>query len=559
MFLTGRRASTDDRSPWGDFWFQPVAPRTGSGVRVSGDSALALTAVYACVRNLAEDIAKLPFRMYQPRASGGRDPVTDHWLYRLIAKRPNAWQTPFEWREMMQGHLELRGNAFNRLIVTGAGEVTDVIPLHPDRVKLELLDNGSFRYVFTDRQGNVVRFRRDEIWHIKGLSADGYVGYSPIQLQAEMLGVGMSAQAYAGRFFANDARPSGGWVKHPGNFKDKTQRDNWRESWQQQQSGVNRGKVAVLEYGMDYHEVGVNNKEAQFIESRQLGVVEVARMFRMPPHKIQELSRSTFSNIEQQNTEYATDAIQPRCERLEDSIVFNLLGDDTDFEVELDLRSLMRGDSAARATRASTLIMAGVLTRNEARDDEGLNPIDGLDEPLQPLNMVEAGQQPVAPAISKPPVQTPADEPSGDEADARLVALLTGNAQRLARRIAVGKPASAKVVADAMAVTPLAASAWLATLQPEMAEADICASLTLLGKHGQVVEPSVSSMLSRVVSTLQQRPASVVNVAPATVNVAAPVSHIVVNTPPQRAVERTVERDADGVIQKLIDRPIDET
>lgn len=482
MFLTGRRASTDDRSPWGDFWFQPVAARTGSGVRVTGDAALALTAVYACVRNLAEDIAKLPFRMYRPRAGGGRDTVTDHWLYRLIAQRPNAWQTPFEWREMMQGHLELRGNAFNRLIPTSTGEISDLVPLHPDRVKLELLDNGSFRYVFTDRNGNVTRFRRDEIWHIKGLSADGYVGYSPIQLQAEMLGVGMSAQSFAGRFFANDARPSGGWVKHPGNFKDKTQRDNWRESWQQQQAGVNRGKVAVLEYGMEYHEVGINNKESQFIESRQMSVVEVARMFRMPPHKIQELSRATFSNIEQQNTEYATDAIQPRCERLEASIEFSLLGDETELEVEFDLRSLMRGDSAARTAYYNGGINGGWLTRNEVRDEEGRNPLPGLDEPLQPLNMVEAGEAPPD-AAGTAPVQTPAEEPDGDEsADARLAQLLASNAQRLARRLAAGGTVGAQLVAEALAIDTARAEAFVSALAPGYTEESLIASLVALGK-----------------------------------------------------------------------------
>ena len=478
MFLTGPRADAD-RSPYGDFWFQPVGNRTGSGVSVTADNALSLTAVWACVRNIAEDFAKLPFRMYQPRASGGRDAVTDHWLYRLIALRPNAWQTPFEWREMMQAHLDLRGNAFNRLVVNGQGEITDCIPLHPDRVKLEFTGGAQqFRYSYTDGSGQATRYARGEIWHIKGLSPDGYVGYSPIALQAEMLGVGLSSQSYAARFFANDARPSGGWVKHPGNFKDKSQRDTWRESWQQQQAGVNRGKVAVLEYGMEYHEVGINNKDSQFIESRNMSITEVARMFRVPPHKIQELSRATFTNIEQQNLEYATDCIHPRAERWEASIEFNLLGEDTTFECEFDLRSLMRGDSIARATRAATLINAGVLTRNEARDDEGLNPIDGLDEPLQPLNMVEAGSMPVEPGTSKPQ-QDP--QPDGEgSADARLAAILRANAGRVARRLSKTngalKSSVEGMVAESMGWPVVKASAWL-DLPHGTTEAEVTASL----------------------------------------------------------------------------------
>ena len=258
--------------------------------------------------------------------------------------------------------------------------------------------------------------------------------------------------------------------------------DNWRESWQQQQAGVNRGKVAVLEYGMEYHEVGINNKESQFIESRQMSVVEVARMFRMPPHKIQELSRATFSNIEQQNTEYATDAIQPRCERLEASIEFSLLGDETELEVEFDLRSLMRGDSAARTAYYNGGINGGWLTRNEVRDEEGRNPLPGLDEPLQPLNMVEAGEAPPD-AAGTAPVQTPAEEPDGDEsADARLAQLLASNAQRLARRLAAGGTVGAQLVAEALAIDTARAEAFISALAPGYTEESLIASLVALGK-----------------------------------------------------------------------------
>ena len=483
MFLTTVKAASD-RSPWGDFWFTPVTGRSGSGMRVSGDQAMRLTAVYACVRNLSEDFAKLPFRMYrQANESGPRTLITDHWLLRLICKKPNRWQTPFNWREMMQGHLELRGNAFNELVVNGAGEITDLLPIHPDRVKIELLDNDSYRYRVTQRDGSTRPYRRDQLWHLKGLSPDGYMGYNPIELQAGMLGAGLSAQEYAGRFFANDARPSGGWIEMVGKFADKTARQTFQESWQQGQGGANRGKTAVLESGMKYHEVAISNRDSQFIESRAMTTGEIARMFRMPPHKIADLSKATFSNIEQQSIEYGTDTMSPRCGRWESSIECDLLGEDSGIEVKFDLRDLMRGDAATRTAYYNGGINGGWLVRNEARESEGLDPIEGLDEPLQPLNMVEAGTEPAVQTPAKPAKPTeepPADEGADDAASARLTALLHSNAQRLARRIAAGGQVHAQVVADAMAVTLDRASAWLNSSQPKDEE-PLIASLVTLG------------------------------------------------------------------------------
>jgi HK97 family phage portal protein len=548
-----------DRSPWGDFWFTPVSSRTSSGVRVAGDQAMRLTAVYACVRNLSEDFAKIPIRLYkQPVQDGKRTIVTDHWLLRLMCKRPNKWQTPFNWREMVMGHLALRGNAFNELVVGGNGEVTDLLPIHPDTIKIELLDSGSFRYRVRQRDGTEKTYRRDQLWHLKGLSPDGYMGYNPIELQAEMLGAGMSAQEYASRFFANDARPSGGWIEFPGKFTDQTARKVFQESWQQGQGGRNRGKTAVLEAGMKFHEVMISNRDSQFIESRAMTVGEIARMFRMPPHKIADLSKATFSNIEQQSIEYGTDTISPWAERWESSIECDLLGEDSGLEVEFDLRQLMRGDSQARVTYYNGGINGGWLTRNEVRIDEGLDPLKGLDEPLQPLNMVEAANAPDELAENGAPDD--AIKPQDGETGARLHLLLQGNAHRLARRIASGKPVSGEVVSEAMAVDGAEAAQWVANLIPSYTENEICESLMLLGKHGKVIEASHSARLKENTEAIKAA-APVVNVAAPVVNVEAPhicVAAPIVNVPPQKRVERTVERNEDGVISKLIDTPVDD-
>lgn len=469
MFLSTFRAA-DDRSPFGNFWFAPVTSNRGLS-RVTSDSAMQLTAVYACVRNLSEDFAKLPFRLYRPKAGGGKENVTDHWLYHLFARKPNRFQTPFEFREMLTGHLELRGNAFCDISANSAGEITELTPIHPDKVRVEMLANGSYRYRVKQPDGVDVIYRRDQLWHLRGLSSDGIVGINPIEAQAAALGVGISAQDYAARYFANDAKPSGGWIEFPGKFADKTAKQIFKDGWQEQQGGGNRGKTAVLEMGMKYHEIGINNRDSQFLESRQASRSEIASIFRMPPHKIGDLTRATFSNIEQQSIEYGTDTLSPRCERWEASIELNLLGADTDLQVEFDLRSLMRGDAASRSAYFNGGINGGWLTRNEVRAEEGYNPLDGLDEPLQPLNMVGAGEV---------PAEAPAAAPAAPEPDARLVTLLTGNAGRIARRVASGKPTGADVVADAMAVSIEAAATWLQATEGNTDETKIIASLLTL-------------------------------------------------------------------------------
>lgn len=481
MFL--RASASSDRSPWGDFWFAPTG-RVGGGARVTPDSAMRLTTVYACVRNLSEDFAKLPFRLYKPKATGGREFVTDHWLYRLFTRRPNKWQTPFEWREMLQGHLGLRGNAYCQIIGTPAGEISDLIPLHPDRVSIDLLEGMDYRYRVTDRLGNVQFLSRGDVWHIRGLSSDGYVGMSPIEVSRQAIGVGLSMQAYAGRFFENDARPPG-WIEFPGKFADKTARDTFRESVQAAQGGANRGKTMVLDQGMKYHDIGMTNKDSQFLEARQATKSDIAALFRMPPHKIGDLSKATFSNIEQQSIEYGTDTISPWAERWESSIEYQLLGDESDLEVEFDLRILMRGDSASRAAYYATGINAGWYVRNEARLAEGLDPIDGLDEPLRPLNMVEEGEDPAAmPGAPAPaPEPAPADDQS-DAADARLSAMVQSNASRLGRRYAKGGIAGmdSTLIADALAVPLDKANAWLLTnVGAAFTEETLIASLVALG------------------------------------------------------------------------------
>lgn len=437
MFLL--RKASDDRSPYGDFWFEPVSTRTLSGARVSAETAMRLSAVYACVRVLAESFSVLPFVLYRNKPNGGKQRITDHWLYRLFSVRPNDYQNAFEWREMMQGHLSLRGNAYNHIVQNSRGEITELRPLHPDRVTPFPLTSGSYAYQVRNDDGSHEVLTRAEIWHLRGLSSNGIVGLNPIEMARETIGLGLSAQAYGARFFDNDAKP-GGWIEYPGTFKDKDARTTFRDSFQAAQSGFNRGKAAVLEHGMKYHELTLSNEDAQFLETRKFQVSEIARIFRVPPHMIGDLERSTNNNIEQQAREFVMHTMTPWAERWEAAIEAELLLDDEGLEVEFDFANLLRGDSKARAEYYSSGIQTGWLTRNEARTSENLDPLDGLDEPLMPLNMVEQDDAP-DPDAATDPEDTQSQPPNDTEA--RLLALATRGAMRLARKEQLAREKSA--------------------------------------------------------------------------------------------------------------------
>lgn len=453
MFLSKIRADAgDDRSPWGDFWFEPVSVRTSSGQRVSPDSALKLSVVWACMRILCGTMASLPFVLYRPKDNGGKERITDHWLYRLFAKRTNRWQNGFEWREMQQGHIALRGTGYSRIIPNSRGEIAELQPMHPDRVRIEVLESGGYRYLWKQPDGRDEALAPGDVFKVAGMSSNGLTGLSVIECGRESIGEGLAQQDYSSRFFANDARPLGGWIENPGQFRDKSARDAWRESWQQAQAGANRGKTAVLENGMKYHEIGLNNRDSQLVEAKNTKIPDICRWFGIQPHLVGDLSRSTNNNIEQQSLEFVTYTMTQWVERWEAAIEDQLLGEGEDLEVEFDLANLLRGDLAARSEFYGSGITNGWLTRNEARIDDNRDPLPGLDEPLEPLNMQPAGANPKKPKPGNA-APAPAEEPApADDSNAkRLQALTLAIAGRVVRKeiAAMSKLLARGAIADA--------------------------------------------------------------------------------------------------------------
>lgn len=464
MFLSAIKA--EDRSPWGNFWFEPVGVRTSAGMRVTADTALCLSAVYRAISLVSGHMALLPIVFYQ---RGTRTRI-QHPVLRLLNRRPNPWQNAFEWREMLQGHLELRGNAFNEIVDDGRGQITQLVPRHPDLVRIEVLPDGEVRYRISLPDGTERTVPRGRIWHLRGLSSDGIVGLSVLEHARESFGLGLAAQTYGAKFFANDAKPSGGWIEYPGSYKDKTQRDTIREGLQESQAGMNRGKLMLLDHGMKYHEVGLTNEDAQFLETRKFSVDDIARWFGVPPHKIGSLERSTNNNIEQQALEYITDGLLTRAARWEAAIGEDLLFDDEEIDIEFNFSALLRADSTARSNYIKTMVVNGIFTRNEGREIEGKDPLPGLDKPLLPLNMVEESDADAARTI-------PA---KGDDA-AALAGVRQGNAARLARRMAK-QAVPADILAEGMGVALDTARTWLDTVFAgnDWTEADLVAALLRL-------------------------------------------------------------------------------
>lgn len=486
-----RRAS-DDRSPYGNFWFEPVGTRSLSGARVSADTAMRLGAVFRCVSVLANTFPVLPFGLFKPRPDGTRAPQRDHWLYKLIAKRPNQFQNPFEWRQMCMGHIALRGNSYNRIFANARGEVTDLIPQHPDRVTIDLLKSGDYRYKIKQLDGSTIIVPRGSMWHLRGLSSDGIVGMSPLGYARETIGGALGAQDYGSQYFQNAGAPTGGWIELPSKFKDKTSRDEWTESWQNARTGENRHKTPVLENGMKFHELGIKNNEAQFLETKQASVTDICRFFGVPPHIAYDLSRSTNNNIEQQSLEFVQYTLTPIAEMWEAALEYEFLMDEQELEPEFDMRRMLRGDQAARSAFYTGMFSRGAMSPNDIRKAEGDDPFPGGDQRFVPVNMtvltpnmqpsIASPQDDPAPSDGIPDESTPAKPkkkvppPKGSEA--RLAPLSMAAAERIARReaavvaraykqgdesIAIVYSSHARFVAVALGIELVSAEAYCAS------------------------------------------------------------------------------------------------
>ena len=300
-----------------------------SGKPVNERSAMQMTAVYSCVRILAEAIAGLPLHVYKYNETGGKEKAVDHPLYLLLHDEPNPEMSSFVFRETLMTHLLLWGNAYAQIIRNGKGEVIALYPLMPNKMSVDRDENGQLYYTYLrsneeahTMEGASVILKPCDVLHIPGLGFDGLVGYSPIAMAKNAIGMAIACEEFGAKFFANGAAPSG-VLEHPGTIKDPSR---VRQAWQSQFGGSsNSGKVAVLEEGMKYTPISISPEQAQFLETRKFQINEIARIFRVPPHMVGDLEKSSFSNIEQQSLEFVKYTLDPWIIRWEQSMARVLL------------------------------------------------------------------------------------------------------------------------------------------------------------------------------------------------------------------------------------------
>lgn len=352
-----------------------------AGKNVNERSAMQMTAVYACVRILSEAIAGLPLHLYHSKPDGGKEKAIEHPLYFLLHDEPNAEMTSFVFRETLMTHLLLWGNAYAQVIRNGKGEVIALYPLIPNRMQVNRNEKGQLYYQYTTSsddaptmEGSTVVLMPEDVLHIPGLGFDGLVGYSPIAMAKNAIGLAIATEEYGAKFFANGAAPSG-VLEHPGTIKDP---QRVRDAWMSQFGGShNSGKVAVLEEGMKYTPISISPEQAQFLETRKFQINEIARIFRVPPHMVGDLEKSSFSNIEQQSLEFVKYTLDPWVIRWEQSLQRTLLSseDKKEYFFKFNLEGLLRGDYASRMSGYATARQNGWMSANDIRELENLDRI----------------------------------------------------------------------------------------------------------------------------------------------------------------------------------------
>lgn len=356
--------------------------RTTSGKPVNERTAMQTTAVYACVRILAEAVASLPLHVYEYQDDGGKKLVHDHPLYYLLHDEPNPEMTSFVFRETLMSHLLIWGNAYAQVIRDGAGRVLGLYPLLPDKMDVQRDDRGNIYYVYARnsdenpmfKEYGDIRLKAEDVLHIPGLGFDGLIGYSPIAMAKNAVGMTLACEEYGASFFANGANP-GGVLEHPGVLKDPSK---VRESWNSVYRGVNNAhKIAVLEEGMKYQQIGIPPEEAQFLETRKFQINEIARLYRIPPHMVGDLDKSSFSNIEQQSLEFVKYTLDPWVIRWEQSLQRSLLlpGEKGKYFIKLNVDGLLRGDYQSRMNGYAVGRQNGWFSANDIREMENMNPI----------------------------------------------------------------------------------------------------------------------------------------------------------------------------------------
>ena len=381
LFRRKARDHPQDRTVGSQYTF--FMGGSSAGKAVTERSAMQMTAVYSCVRILAEAVAGLPLHFYKYEEDGSKKKAIDSNLYHLLHDEPNPEMSSFVFRETLMTHLLLWGNAYAQIIRNGKGEIVALYPLMPNKMTVDRDENGILYYSYQrsqeeGKEAGTVILRTKDVLHIPGLGFDGLVGYSPIAMAKNAIGLAIATEEYGAKFFANGAAPSG-VLEHPGTIKDPARlRENWNSTFG---GSANSGKVAVLEEGMKYTPISISPEQAQFLETRKFQINEIARIFRVPPHMVGDLEKSSFSNIEQQSLEFVKYTLDPWIIRWEQSLNRTLLNQEEKktYFFKFNVEGLLRGDYQSRMQGYATARQNGWMSANDIRELENLDKISAED------------------------------------------------------------------------------------------------------------------------------------------------------------------------------------
>ena len=392
--------------------------RSAAGVRIDASNALQVAAVFSCLRILGETVAGLPLHVLERLPEGGKRQARELPLYRKLHQQPNAWQTSFEWREQAVFHVGLWGNAFSELKPGPSGAVDQIVPLHPSRMKVERIENGRLRYKYREEKGQETIYSEEQILHIRGPSDDGVNGMSIVEECKDAIALARACELHGARFFAAGARP--GFILSTDGQLNAEARETLASQWDRKHGGVaNSQKTAVLTGGLKPYELPQSsNTDAQFLEARKYQLEEIGRLFRIPGSLLGIAGAG--GNPEHSGLEFVQHTILPWLRRFESAFMRDLIEQDDRYEVEFDVRGLLRGDSASRSSYYRAMWDIGALSTNDILNLENRNPVEGGDVRYRPLNMGTLGEQPTEGDVMAQ--QQPGSEIDGQAVEGGLAA-----------------------------------------------------------------------------------------------------------------------------------------
>jgi HK97 family phage portal protein len=406
-------------------WHEDSGSRTPSGIRVTADNSMACSAYTACIRVISDAVSSLPLHVYERLANGGKAKAPANPVYRLLHMQPNPWQTAQEFRDWMTGMYLHYGASYAEIRPGARGAISELWPLHSSRMEAERLEDGRLRYRYKEPSGKITTYSQDQIFALRFTTEDGIKPVPTYQLFRNAIGLAQALEAHGSTYFGNGARP--GIVLESDNPIPAEASERLREQWERMHRGPDRAfRTAVLPNGVKAHELSGSNEAAQFLETRQYQVIEICRAFRVPPHMIQDLTRSTYSNIEVQGTEFVQHCLLPHLKRWEAAISRDLIVDDETYFAEHSVSGLLRGDHASRSAYYVSALQNGWMTVNEIRELENLNPIGPQgDQHFVQLNMTtldkvgeDQAAEPMPPAeVEESPADEAEDQSEEDDAD----------------------------------------------------------------------------------------------------------------------------------------------